>query len=83
MGQAPLLCVIAPYRPRPGKGEGEPERFVAYMSRWLPRVAGATNFSLWIVVQVRILSFPFQIEKNAESKIRIRFLVQGFKGSRS
>ena len=48
---APLLCVVAPHRPREGVASAEPERFAAYLSRWLPRVAGARRHRVWIVEQ--------------------------------
>ena len=48
---APLLCVVAPHRPRKGVASAEPERFAAYLSRWLPRVAGARRHRVWIVEQ--------------------------------
>ena len=48
---APLLCVVAPHRPRDGVASAEPERFAAYLSRWLPRVAGARRHRVWIVEQ--------------------------------
>jgi xylosylprotein 4-beta-galactosyltransferase len=48
---APLLCVVAPHRPREGVASAEPERFAAYLSRWLPRVARARRHRVWIVEQ--------------------------------
>ena len=48
---APPLCVVVPYRERPGRTAREPERFAAYIRRWLKRVKGITRVRVWVLEQ--------------------------------
>lgn len=48
---APPLCVVVPYRERPGRTAREPERFAAYIRRWLARVKRVTRVRVWVVEQ--------------------------------
>ena len=45
---APPLCVVVPYRERPGRTVREPERFAAYLRRWLQRVKGVERVRIWL-----------------------------------
>ena len=47
----PPLCVVVPYRERPGRTAREPERFAAYIRRWLKRVKGITRVRVWVLEQ--------------------------------
>ena len=48
---APPLCVVVPYRERPGRTAREPERFAAYIRRWLKRVKRVTRVRVWVLEQ--------------------------------
>jgi hypothetical protein len=48
---APPLCVVVPYRERPGRTAREPERFAAYPRRWLQRVKRVERVRIWLVEQ--------------------------------
>ena len=48
---APPLCVVVPYRERPGRTAREPERFAAYLRRWLQRVKRVERVRIWLVEQ--------------------------------
>ena len=74
---APPLCVVVPYRERPGRTAREPERFAAYIRRWLKRVKGITRVRVWVAraggrAQVQPRVFDKRGRRAGQARRRLR-----------